>query len=277
MQETKAIIAVDEEFLPNLESLLAEVWPDVVICGRAQNGRETLELIERYHPQVAFLDVRLPGICGMQVARRVAGVCLVVFITSYEHYAVNAFESGAVDYLVRPVQRFRLEKAVDRVKKQLAISLSPPWYFGRRAREINSLPVELAGSHPREYNFPQLVEQLLSSLSQKPQDYLQWVRVQHQGAVLLIPVAEVCYFKAGDKYTAVVTKKGESLIKKPIKDLAEELDPNRYWRIDRGTIVNVSQIDKVSRSATGRGTVKLKERPELLHVSRSYLHLFKQM
>jgi DNA-binding LytR/AlgR family response regulator len=279
MPETKAIIAdADESAIRSLESLLSEVWPDLIICGRAQNGRQALEVIGRYQPQVAFLDVRLPGICGMQVARKVAGVCLVIFITSYEHYAVNAFESGATDYLVRPVERSRLEKAINRAKRQLAISLSPPWYFGRRAREIDSFPAELAGSHnPAGYNFPQLVEQLLSTLAPKPPDYLQWVRVQHQGAVLLIPVAEVCYFKAGDKYTAVVTKKGESLIKKPIKDLAEELDPNRYWRIDRGTIVNVSQIDKVSRSATGRGTVKLKERPELLHVSRSYLHLFKQM
>lgn len=279
MPETKAIIAdADESAIRSLESLLSEVWPDLVICGRAQNGRQVLEVIERHQPHLAFLDVRLPGICGMQVARKVAGVCLVIFITSYDHYAVNAFDSGAVDYLVRPVERSRLEKAINRAQRILAASLSPPWYFGRRAGEINSFPVELTGSHhPAGYDFPQLLEQLRSSFPPKPHDYLRWLRVQHRDGVLLIPVDEVCYFKAGDKYTAVVTKKGESLIKKPIKDLATELDPNHYWRIDRGTIVNVSQIDKVSRSATGRGTVKLKERPELLHVSRSYLHLFKQM
>jgi DNA-binding LytR/AlgR family response regulator len=278
VQETNAIIAVDEEFLPNLESLLADVWPDLVICGRAQNGAQALKLIERHHPHLAFLDVCLPGICGMQVARKVTGFCLIVFITPYEHYAVNAFESGAVDYLVRPVPRFRLEKAVDRVKKHLTFSLSPPWYFGHRAQEINSLPVELAGSYnPAGYDFPQLVEQLLSGLSPKPQDFLQWVRVQQGNGVRLIPVDEVCYFQADDKCTLVITKEHESLINKPIKELADELNPHLFWRIHRSTIVNVSQIDKVSRSKTGRGAVKLKDRAEVLTVSRPYLHLFKQM
>lgn len=254
MMEIKAIIADDEEYLvEHLEALLSDVWPELVVCGRAKNGPEALELIERQKPHLAFLDIRMPGICGMQVSRKIAGACWVVFVTAYEHYAVNAFESGALDYLVKPISRERLEKAVQRVKKQLAVSLNPPWYF------------------------PKLVEQLIESIPQKKQEFLQWIRVQHGGIVKLIPVDEVCYFQAGDKYTLVVTREGESLISKPIKELVDDLDPNRFWRIHRGTIINVSHIDKVSRSITGRGSVKLKDRPEILTVSRSYLHLFKQM
>jgi DNA-binding LytR/AlgR family response regulator len=190
----------------------------------------------------------------MQVARKIAGACRVVFITAHDHYAVNAFESGAVDYLVKPVARERLEKAVGRLKKQIALSSSPPAHLSR------------------------VVEQLIDGLLEKrTHGYLQWIRVQHGDGLLVIPVEDICYFRASDKYTVVATKDRESLIKKPIKRLADELDPNKYWRIHRGTIVNVSQIDRVSRSVTGRGAVKLRDRQEILTVSRAYLHIFRQM
>ena len=255
MQHIKAIVADNEESLiKHLESLLSEVWPELVVCGRAGNGPQALALMEEHKPHVAFLEVRLPGICGMEVARKTSGTCWVVFITAYDHYAVNAFESGAVDYLVKPVCRERLEKAVGRLKKQIALSSSPP--------------VHLSG----------VVEQLIEGLlEKKTHGYLQWIRVQQGDGVLIIPVEDICYFRASDKYTVVVTKERESLIKKPIKQLADELDPNNYWRIHRGTIVNVSQIDRVSRSITGRGAVKLKDRQEILTVSRTYLHIFKEM
>jgi DNA-binding LytR/AlgR family response regulator len=255
VREIKAIIADDNEsFIAHLETLLSDVWPSLVICDRAKSGPEALELIQKHKPHLAFLEVRIPGICGMQVARRIAGSCWVVFITAYDRYAVNAFETGAVDYLVKPVNRDRLEKAVNRLKKQLTGSSSPPPYLS------------------------QIVEQVMAHASERlAQHYLQWLRVQRGDTVLLVPVEEVCYFRASDKYTLVVTKEGESLIKKPIKELADELDPNKYWRIHRGAIVNVSQIDKVSRSVTGRGSVKLRDRQEILTVSRAYLHIFKQM
>lgn len=254
MMQIKAIIADDEAYLiEHLAALLAEVWPDLVICGRARNGPEALALIEEHAPHLAFLDIRMPGLCGMQAARKIAGRCWVIFVTAYEHYAVNAFESGALDYLVKPISRDRLAKAVQRVKKQLAVSLNPPWYF------------------------PQLVEQLIENLPSKKQEFLQWIRVQHGSMVKLIAVDEVCYFQADNKYTRVITREDEALIHKPVKDLAVELDPNRFWRIHRSTIINVAQIDKVGRSLTGRGAVKLKDRPEILTVSRSYLHLFRQM
>lgn len=255
MQAIKAIIADDNEsFVAHLEALLSDIWPSLVICDRAKSGPEALEAIQTHKPHLAFLEVRLPGICGMQVARKIAGSCRVVFITGYDHYAVNAFETGAVDYLVKPVNSERLEKAITRLKEQMAATTTPP------------------------PDLTQIVEQVMAHASERlAQHYLQWLRVQRGDTVLLVPVEDVCYFRASDKYTLVVTNEGESLIKKPIKDLADELDPHKYWRIHRGTIVNVAHIDKISRSVTGRGAVKLRNRPEVLTVSRAYLHIFRQM
>jgi DNA-binding LytR/AlgR family response regulator len=199
MREIKAIIADDNEsFIAQLEAMLSDIWPTLVICDRAKSGPEALESIRKHKPHLAFLEVRIPGICGMQVARKVAGSCWVVFITAYDRYAVNAFETGAVDYLVKPVNRERLEKAIDRLKKQMTSSGNPPPYLS------------------------QLVDQVIAHTSGRlSQHYLQWLRVQRGDTLSLIPVEEVCYFRASDKYTLVVTNEGESLIKKPIKDLAE--------------------------------------------------------
>ncbi len=255
MHELRAIIAdTDDLFVMELESQLSEVWPEVRPCGRAKTGPEALDLIRKHSADLAFLEVRIPGMCGMQVARKIAGACRVVFTTAYDHYAVNAFESGAADYLVKPVCRERLEKTVRRLKNQMALSSGTLSYLA------------------------ELVEQVgVTAPQNRTPGYLQWLRVQHGDGVRLVPIEEVCYFQANDKYTLAVTNRGESLISKPIKQLVDELDPQRYWRIHRGTIVNVAQIDRVSRSVTGRGAVRLKGRPEVLTVSRPYLHMFKEM
>ncbi len=255
MEQIKAIIADDEDQLRRyLRSQLSEVWLDLIICGEARNGQEALELIEKHHPDIAFLDIRMPGLSGIEVAKKIAGSCWVVFVTAYDQYAVEAFEHEALDYLLKPVTNERLERTVKRLREQIASSPKPP--------------MELT----------EVVERLMADLSrgQAPQ-YLKFVRVQHGDGIRLIPVEEVYYFKASDKYTIVMTKEGESLIRKPIKELADELDPQKFWRVHRGTIVNVSCIDKVSRSLTGRGVVRLKDRPENLTISRQYIHLFKQM
>jgi DNA-binding LytR/AlgR family response regulator len=245
MRKIKAIIAdYEAHFIEQLESLLSELWPELSICGRAGSGDEAAQLIERHNPHLAFLDVCLPGMCGMQVARKFAGSCAIVFVTAFDQYAANAFESGAVDYLIKPVNRERLEKAVRRIQK---------WHLSRAAEHL-----------------------ITGSLKTKP-DYLQWIRVQHGDGVRLLSVDEVCYFKAGDKYTLVITGERESLIKKPIKELTEELNPDRFWRIHRGTIVNVAKIRKMSRSTTGRGVINLKDSQDLLTVSRPYMDLFKHM
>ncbi len=251
----KAIIADDEEELRTyLKSSLAEIWPELIICGEAKNGKEALELVESMRPQIAFLDIRMPGLSGMEVAKRIAGLCRIVFVTAFDQYAVEAFEREAVDYLLKPVSKERLSQTVQRLKNQLNASTQPP-----------------AG-------LAEVLEQVLARLPGKGgPEYLRWIKTQHKDSIRLIPVEEVDYFQAEDKYTLVMTKEGESLIRKTIKELSEELDPAQFWQIHRGTIVNVSKIDRVSRSLTGRGVVKLKERPELLTVSRSYLHLFNQM
>jgi DNA-binding LytR/AlgR family response regulator len=255
LPEIKAIIADDEEQLRTyLKSRLSEVWPELVICGEAENGREALKVIEKEHPHIAFLDIRMPGLSGMEVAKKIAGSCRIVFITAYDQYAVEAFESEAVDYLLKPVTNERLKSTVDRIKKQIA------------------------ASSETEPNLSEVVERLMTGLQERhAPGYLQWIRAQQGDGTRLIPVDDVYYFKASDKYTMVVTAEGELLITKPIKELADELDPQQFWRIHRGTIVNVQCVDQVSRSVTGRGVVRLKGRPETLAVSRQYIHLFKQM
>jgi DNA-binding LytR/AlgR family response regulator len=255
MQEVRAIIADDEKQLrSHLKSMLLKVWPDLIICGEAINGREALELIEKQRPDVAFLDIRMPGLSGMEVAGKVAGSCWVVFVTAYDQYAIEAFENEAVDYLLKPVTRERLEKTVRRLKDQIASSTKPP------------------------SDFSEIVSRLIAKVQDiETPDYLQWLKVQQGDGIRLIPVDDVYYFKAADKYTMVITKEGESLIRIPIKDLADELDPDKFWRIHRGTIVNAGCISKVSRSLTGRSVIRLKDLPETLVVSRTYAHLFKQM
>jgi DNA-binding LytR/AlgR family response regulator len=250
----KAIIADDEKELRTyLRSHLSETWPDLIICGEAANGAEALELVESEHPQIAFLDIRMPGLTGMDLAERIAGLCHIVFVTAYDRYAVEAFEREAVDYLLKPVTKERLMQTVQRLKDRI---------------ESASLPVP---------QLSEVVHQLLSRLpGQAGRDHLRWIRTQHRDSTRLIPVEDVDYFKAEDKYTLVMTREGEFLIKKSIKELSEELDPTQFWQIHRGT-VSVSRIDGVSHSITGRGVIKLKGRPELLTVSRNYMHLFKHM
>ncbi|PKN18654.1 MAG: DNA-binding response regulator [Deltaproteobacteria bacterium HGW-Deltaproteobacteria-6] len=251
----KAIIADDEKELRGyLKTMLAEAWPELAICGEAANGRETLEMIDACQPHIIFLDIKMPGLSGLDVAQKIADECRIVFVTAYNQYAVEAFEHEAIDYLVKPVTKKRLMQTILRLKKELQNNEAPS-----------------AG-------LAAMLSQVIASLpSRSGADFLRWIKAQHKEAVRLIPVEEVDYFQADDKYTLVITADGESLIKKSIKELSQELDPHRFWQIHRSTIVNVSKIEHVGRSLTGRGVLKLKNRPDPLTVSRQYLHLFKQM
>jgi DNA-binding LytR/AlgR family response regulator len=255
MANRDAIIADDEEQLRlYLRSKLAELWPELIICGEAENGLEALNLIEKCRPAVAFLDIKMPGLSGIEVAQRISTDCRVVFITAFDQYAVEAFENEAVDYILKPVTIERLEKTVQRLKKQIAADAVPP------------------------PDYASTMERLLAALQNKAAPgYLKWLKVRHGDEVRLIPIDEVCYFKAEDKYTVVKTRAGESLIKKSIQQLAGEINPDQFWRVHRGTIINVSQIAEASRSFAGRLIITLKDLPETLTVSRSYAHLFKQM
>jgi DNA-binding LytR/AlgR family response regulator len=255
MANLEAIIADDEEQLRTyLKSKLAKHWPELIICGEAENGLEALKLIDTCRPAIAFLDIKMPGLSGIEVAQKISANCRVVFITAFDQYAVEAFENEAVDYLLKPVTDKRLEKTIERLKKQISAISKPPNDFSRT------------------------MDRLLAALKDnQPSGYLKWVKVRHGDEVRLISIDEVSYFKAEDKYTVVKTLEGESLIKKSIRQLTEELDPDQFWRIHRGTIINVNRIDKVSRSFAGRLIITLKDLPETLTVSRSYAPLFKQM
>jgi DNA-binding LytR/AlgR family response regulator len=255
MANLKAIIADDEEQLRiYLKSKLTELWPELIICGEAENGLEALKLIDTCRPAIAFLDIKMPGLSGIEVAQKISTNCRVVFITAFDQYAVEAFENEAVDYLLKPVTDKRLEKTIERLKKQIAADAVP------------------------SPDYASTMERLLAALKNKETpDYLKWLKVRHGNEVRLISIDEVCYFKAEDKYTVVKAHGGESLIKKSIRQLTEELDPDQFWRIHRGTIINVSRIAGVSRSFAGRLFISLKNLPETLTVSRSYAHLFKQM
>ncbi len=252
MTQIRAIIADDEEALRSyLKKKLLAAWPDVVICGEAQDGNSALQLIDRERPDVAFLDIRMPGLSGIEVARKASWKCPVVFITAHDKYAVEAFESEAVDYLLKPVSAERLEKTVQRLRGRMAAAAPLP-------------------------DMSSLFDKLSLVLRAQP-GHLQWIKAQHGSGVRLVPVAEICYFKATDKYTSVRTRDGESLIRKTIKELAEELDPEQFWRVHRGAIVNVTAVRTVTRSLAGTCTLKFKDIPEQLEVSRAYSHLFKQM
>jgi len=254
MVNPEAIIADDEEHLRvHLISKLADLWPELIICGEAENGIEALNLIESCRPAIAFLDIKMPGLSGIEVAQKISADCRVVFITAFDQYAIEAFENEAVDYILKPVTDKRLEKTIHRLKKQLSEISRPPLEFSRT------------------------MDRLLAALKDEQQvGYLKWLKVRHGEEVRLIAIDDVCYFKAEDKYTVVKTREGESLIKQSIRQLVEELDPDQFWRIHRGTIISIRQISGVSRSFSGRLIIKLKDLPETLTVSRSYAHLFKQ-
>jgi len=255
MAKVKAIIADDEEQLRiYLRSKLSGLWPELDICGEAENGLKALEVVEANRPDIAFLDINMPGLSGLEVAKNITATCRVVFITAYDQYAIEAFENEAIDYLLKPVTDDRLAKTVQRLQKQIA--------------DAPTSPADIA----------KILERFMSAMKKgEVPGFLKWIKVRHGDDVRLVSVDEVCYFKAEDKYTVVKTPTGESLIKKSIRQLATELDPDQFWRIHRGTIINVNFIDRINRSFAGRLTIKLEDLPETLTVSRSYSHLFKQM
>jgi DNA-binding LytR/AlgR family response regulator len=254
----RAVIADDEPNLSRyLRERLATVWPELEIAGIAASGPEAKALIESLEPQIAFLDIRMPGLSGLDVARDLAGVH-VVFVTAFDQYAVEAFERAAVDYLLKPVSEERLAATVARLKERMA-GAAP------------AIAPEIAEA------LALLRRHLPAAAHEASGDTLAWIRAAVGAQVRLISVDDVCYFEANDKYTSVFTGDGEALIRTPLKELAAQLDPDRFWQIHRGTIVNVAHVAATIRDVAGRVKVKLKGRPESLAVSRAYAHRFRQM
>jgi len=250
MPPLKAVIAEDEPVLRGeLRDTLAKLWPELVVCALAEDGVEALRAMTEHTPDILFLDIQMPGLSGLEVAKQASGRCHVAFVTAYDKYAIAAFEQGAIDYVMKPFSLARLATTVERLKAKVA-----------------SAPASLDG-----------LLRALADATKGAKEYLRWITASQGNDLRLITIDEVCYFQADNKYTLVVTPLQESLIRRPIKELIEELDPQVFWQIHRGTLVNVNAIAGVTRDMGGHLRVKLKERKETLGVSETYMHLFRQM
>lgn len=248
--ELRAVIAEDEAVLRDeLRARVAALWPELEICALVADGQAALAALELHRPQVLFLDIQMPGLSGMEVARRASGRCHVIFVTAHDEFAVAAFEQGAVDYVMKPFATERLTLAIERMKARLSLQ-----------------PADLEG--------------LLETFAQRlvrPRAYLQWINASLGSDLRFITVDEVCYFRSDAKYTRVVTPAQESLIRRSVRELSAELDPDRFRQIHRSIIVNLGEIAGIQRDFRGRMQVKLKRRTESLPVSDPYAPLFRQM
>ncbi len=275
-----ALIADDERLMrEQLRARLAEVWPELQIVAEARNGQEALQLTEQHHPELVFLDIRMPGMTGVEAARAIAQLptfddapdgwpgCEVVFITAYDQYAVEAFEQGAVDYVLKPAERERLTVTVQRIKKRLA----------QRGAEAGGDESGAGGGADAGVNMQQLLQQLSRQMNPGAAPPLRWIQATVGQSIQMIPVEDVLFFISDEKYTRVQTATLEALIRKPIKELLDELDAEQFWQIHRSTLVNTRAIAGVSRDMRGRQLVSVRGHAEKLEVSRSFSGLFKGM
>ena len=245
----RAIIADDERHLTNdLQRRLKKLWPDLQLVAVVHDGKAAAEALTTIKPDIAFLDIRMPGQSGLDAARAAPPSCRLVFVTAFDDHAVEAFEQAAVDYLLKPVSDERLARCVDRLQ-----------------RPSDAVPDELLSRLQR-----------LLAAPEKPEP-LRWLRAQVGQEVRLIAVEDVCCLQSADKYTLVLTRDAELLLRTPLKDLITQLDPQLFWQVHRGAVVNVRQIVSAHHGLLSKITLTLRDRPEKIAVSRSYAHLFRQM
>lgn len=253
-----AVIAEDEQiFREALVQLLGTQWPELLIKATCENGSEALEAIAEFKPNVAFLDIRMPGLSGMDVAAASAELSpatQVVFVTAYNQYAVDAFEKGAMDYLLKPIEPKRLAGTIERLKARA------------QNGAMNSAALE------------DIIAQLKRALPARTLDEpMVWLTASTGKESKLIMIEDVLYFQSDSKYTTVVTAEGEALLRTPLRDLINKLDANQFKQIHRATIVNMKAVSAIIRDESGRGSIKLKARPETLSVSITYMPLFRNM
>jgi DNA-binding LytR/AlgR family response regulator len=253
-----ALIADDEPLLRDeLAALLAEAWPELEVVARARNGREAIELFEEKRPDICFLDVQMPGVSGVEAAGRIGTRAHLVFVTAFDQYALKAFEHGVLDYLVKPVEPARLAATVTRLRDRLR----------------GTLPV-LATED--------LLRHLAAHLRKDEPAPLQWIRASVGPSLRLIAVEDIDYLRSDEKYTLVAWRDeggqpAEALIATPLKSLLPQLDAKRFVQVHRSVVVNLRSIARVARGLHDTAEIQLKGRGEVLPVSRSFLHLFKQM
>jgi DNA-binding LytR/AlgR family response regulator len=244
----RAVIADDEPLLrAQLRAVLAEAWPELEVVGEAANGAEAVHAVREHQPDFAFLDIEMPVMTGLDAARAIGEAAHIVFVTAYDRYAVEAFERGAVDYVLKPATPDRLTQTVRRLRARAATPAPP-------------------------------MEALLAELARRvapAAERIEWLQASLGATLKLIHVDDVLYFQSDTKYTRVVSKEGEALVKKTLKELAAELDARHFWQVHRGTIVNVRAIEAVTSDGLGRREIALRGRPEKLEVSRTFAHLFK--
>ena len=254
----RCVVAEDEALLrESLVQLLGQVWPELDIVASCEDGGSALDAIAEHRPQVAFLDIRMPGLSGLEVASSLvqAGIKTeVVFVTAYDQYAIDAFERGAVDYLLKPVARERLAGTVGRVQARLQRG-------GQDVHQLQALLQRLQAVAPPQPKAPPLV----------------WLTASRGQETRLILVDDVAYFQSDSKYTVVMAADGEALLRKPIRDLLGVLDPTHFKQVHRSTIVNLRAVAGVTRDESGRGILRLKNRPETLAVSQPFMGLFRNM
>ena len=252
------VVAEDETLLREaLLTLLSEVWPELRVVSACDDGGTALEAIATFQPDVAFLDIRMPGLSGLEVAAGALDASpgtQVVFITAYDQYAIAAFDKGAVDYLLKPVARPRLQACRERIEARASKGAAPD-------AALAALLRQLTGALPSVAKAPPLV----------------WLTASSGKDTKLIMVDDIAYFQSDTKYTAVMTADGESLLRKPIRELLDTLDPAVFKQIHRSTIVNMKAVASVSRDEMGRGVLRLKTRPETLVVSQPFMSLFRNM
>ena len=255
-----ALIADDEPLLrQRLETHLQHLWPALQVVAQARNGREAVELFDELALDIVFLDVHMPGMNGIDAARAIGRRAQIVFVTAYEQYAVQAFEHGALDYLVKPFDDSRLADTVQRLQQRM------------NAQKLAEHPPDALAT---------ALDRLATELRQNggaARKHLQWIKASSGATVRLIPADEVIYLRSDEKYTLVVTAQGESVIRRTIRELADELDPDTFAQIHRSVIVNLRHVAQVLRGANETAEVHLRGRPERLPVSRSWLHVFRQM
>lgn len=249
-----AVVADDERLMrEQIIARLKDAWPELLIVGEASNGREAIAIVQSLEPDIVFLDISMPGVDGIQAAQALAGRAHVVFVTAHDEYAISAFEQGAVDYLLKPAEPERVALTCQRLRARLKQEPDP----------MHDLLAQLS--------------QRLGAGGLKPRAYMRWVQASVGATLRMIPTGDILFFRAEDKYTRVQTGSFEALIRKPIKELIEELDPDEFWQIHRATVVRVDAVAQVSRNLRGNQVVQVRGSEEKLEVSRSYNHLFKQM